>query len=349
MVATDNRLDFVRGRNLVDGFHTHRRYYGKLLNTLPKCELHVHLEGSVEPETLVQLDPGLPLSEARKLYEFDGFQGFLEAFKAVSLRLHSSQAYAMAARQLFRSLARQHVCYAEVTLSVGVVLWKGQSFDAIFAALEEERAQSRFPVRWIFDAVRHFGLDHAWQVARLAARNRQHGVVGFGLGGDERRGPIAEFAPVSEFIRGEGLAFVPHSGETGGAAEVWHALQLGARRIGHGIAAAQDRVLLRELADRSVPLEISLSSNVRTGVVPSLAEHPMPEILQAGVPVVLNTDDPGLFQTTLVGEYELARDVFRLSERHIRELAENSFRYALDEAAAICGRQQSGGQGVTPS
>ncbi len=166
-------------------------------------------------------------------------------------------------------------------------------------------------------------------VAEAAVRWSDRGVVGFGIGGDEARGPARLYRQVFERVRDAGLAALPHGGETTGPESVWEALECGARRIGHGIRAVDDAALLEELRRRDVALEICITSNVRTRAVQALEEHPVRRLFDAGVPLVLNTDDPALFETTLLREYELARDVFGFTDEELRELARNSFRYAL--------------------
>ncbi len=291
---------------------------------LPKAELHLHLEGSIEPETLRELDPDAELDTC---FQFDGFLEFLQCFKRVNERLRSPEAYALAARRLFERLAEQNVRYAEVTLSAGVVLWKKQEFAPIYEAVRREAAQAQVEIWWLLDAIRHFGVEHAMRVAELAAERTGDGVIGFGVGGDEARGPERWFSGVFEFARHQGLRVTAHAGEVTGPESVWGALEIGAERIGHGIRAVQDPALLRELRDRDIPLEICISSNVATGVVPSLKDHPIRRIYDSGVPIVLNTDDPGLFRTTLCREYEIAAREFGFTEAELGGLADNSFKY----------------------
>ena len=161
-------------------------------------------------------------------------------------------------------------------------------------------------VRWILDAVRQFGVEQALQVAELAAERVSHGVVAFGIGGSEERGPAEWFGEVFAFARTAGLRLVAHAGETTGPESVWAALEMGAERIGHGIAAARDPDLMRCLRERDIPLEICITSNLVTGVVKRLEDHPVRRLYDAGVPIVLNTDDPAMFACTLAGEYRLA-------------------------------------------
>ena len=300
-----------------------------LYHELPKAELHLHLEGSVTPDTMRELAPEASTEEIRERFHFSSFAGFLECFKWVVERLRSADDYALVARRLLEALARQNVSYAEITLSAGVVLWKQQDFIPIYDAVQQEAQRSPVDVQWNLDAVRHFGPGHAMQVAELAARWVGQGVVSFGIGGDEQRGPAGWFGEVYGFARDHGLRLTAHAGETGGPESVWDALRLGAERIGHGIRAVEDAALLRHLSAQDIPLEICISSNVATGAVRSLSAHPVRRLFDAGVPIVLNTDDPGLFGTTLEREYEIAAVEFGFSESELRQIAENGFRYAF--------------------
>ncbi len=299
------------------------------LRSLPKAELHVHLEGSITARTLREIDPGLTEEEARALMRFDGFAEFLRAFKQVHGRLRRPEHFGLAMRRLLEHLVEQGVRYAEVNVSAGVILWRGLPLDECFLAIAEEAERGPLPVRFVFDAVRQFGLEHVEATAEAAVRWKGRGVAAFGIGGDEARGPARLYRGVFEQVRRHGLAAVPHGGEMAGPESVWEALECGARRIGHGIRSIEDPLLMEELRKRDVALEVSITSNVRTGAVGSLREHPVRRLFDAGVPVVLNTDDPALFETTLVREYEIARDVFGFDGDELERLARNSFRYAL--------------------
>lgn len=298
---------------------------------LPKAELHVHLEGSVEPETLHELDPSVPVEEYRALYRYADFDAFLKAFGAVGKRLRGPEDYALITRRLLARLAAQNVRYAEIILAAGVVIWKEQDLGAIFDAVQEAAKESPVEVRWIFDAVRQFGVEHVMCVAELAAERVGRGVVAFGIGGSEERGPAEWFGEAFRFAKSAGLRLVAHAGESMGPESVWAALALGAERIGHGIAAVRDERLMRELIERDVPLEVCITSNVVTGVVKRIGDHPVRRLYDAGVPIVLNTDDPAMFGCSLVGEYRTAQNVFGFSDEELQGLAKNGFRYAFGD------------------
>ncbi len=300
---------------------------------LPKAELHLHLEGSMEPETLVELDPTISIEEAQRMYRYPNFAGFLASYVWAVRKLTEPEHYALILRRLLARLQQQNVLYVEITLSAGVILWRKQNLAEVYQALRQEAAKSPLQVYWVFDSVRQFGVELAQTVAEHAVERANHGVVAFGIGGDEEKGPAKWFTDVFAFTRKNGLRSVPHAGETVGPQSVWDALDLGADRIGHGISAAQDEALMNHLRDAGIPLEICISSNICTGVVPSLREHPIRRLYDAGVPIILNSDDPPMFQTTLNGEYEIAAREFGFSDSELRGLAANSFRYAFRYAA----------------
>jgi aminodeoxyfutalosine deaminase len=320
-----------------DGFHFnvgHEVYYGKLAgeDMRAKAELHLHLEGSVERETLREIDPALDESEIEAAFAYADFLGFLKAYVWVCRQMTEPGHYAIAARRLLERLAAQNVKYAEITLSAGVVHWKGQEFPPIYEAVQREAARSAVRVRWIVDAVRQWPVEEAMRVARLAVERAGDGVAAFGIGGDEARGPAALFADVFQYARDGGLHTVAHAGETTGPESVWAALKIGAERIGHGIRAIDDPALVEHLAAKRIPLEICITSNLRTRAVASLAEHPVRRLYEAGVPIVLNTDDPALFETTIEREFAIARKWFGFSDEELGRVAQDGFQFAFDAA-----------------
>lgn len=292
----------------------------------PLCELHLHLEGSVDPATLLRLDPDLTTLQAEQPYHFSNFAGFIECFKFIALRLRTPEDYTLITRRLIAALAEQGVGYAEVTLSAGVLLWKDREIAPYYDAVREASRGGPVEIRWNLDAVRQFGPEPAWRMAEFAAQRVADGVVSIGIGGDELRGPAEWFRGVYRFARSRGLRLTAHAGETDGPSSIWAALEIGAERIGHGIRAVDDPVLLRHLRDHRIPLEVCLTSNAGTGAVGSMESHPLRRLYDAGVPLTLSTDDPGVFRCTLRGEFELARRL-GLGDRDLRTIAENSAIY----------------------
>ncbi|HUC29237.1 MAG TPA: adenosine deaminase [Candidatus Acidoferrum sp.] len=303
------------------------------IRQLPKAELHLHLEGAVDAATLVELRKRhaetATLAETEALYRYTDFQSFLMAFKEVSAHLRGPEDYELITYRLMQALKQENTLHAEVYVAVGVCLYRKQDFAAIFEGLERGRARGArdfgVSLLWIFDATRHFGVEAAQQVFELAVRYKDRHVVGIGIGGDEQKAPPELFRSVYGYAEDNGLRLTAHAGETGPPESIWGALNLHAERVGHGFTASQDPDLIEELAYRQIPVEICLTSNVRTGVCSAIAEHPVKSYFDQGVMVTLNTDDPGLFGTSLAREYQLAQDTFGFTDEHLRELARNSF------------------------
>jgi aminodeoxyfutalosine deaminase len=303
------------------------------IRSLPKAELHLHLEGSVTPATLVELrsshGKASTLADAEALYQYKDFLGFLTAFKTLTEDLQTPEDYELITYRLMEQLKAENVLHAEVYVSVGVCLWRKQNFDAIFEGLERgrERGERDFGVSllWIFDAVRQFGPGAAQEVFELAAKFRDRNVVAVGIGGDEQKAPPELFRDAYTYAAQQGLRLTAHAGESAGPESIWGALNLGAERIGHGLTAYQDTELIEELATRQIPVEICLTSNLRTGCCGKISEHPVRRYFDQGLMLTLNTDDPAMFGTSLTREYELAQTEFGFTDEHLRELARNSF------------------------
>ena len=324
----------------------------KRITSLPKAELHLHLEGSIQPATVCALTSrhGIAVTEqeVRRRYAYENFLEFLEAFKWVTSFLREPQDYALITRDLAEQLVAQGVVYAEVTLSVGIMLLRKQSPEANFAAVltaVEGFERRGLRINWVFDAVRQFGADAAMRVVEAAQRCGSRAIVAFGVGGDELSVPTAEFRPVYDKAAEIGLRRLMHAGEVGGPAKIREAIELlGAERIGHGISAIRDPDLMDLLAHRQIPLEICPQSNIRTGALARLLgrdnreieDHPLPRLFRHGIPVVISTDDPAMFHTTLLEEYDNARRM-GLSEDELVRLAAMSFEHAFvkkeDQAA----------------
>jgi adenosine deaminase/aminodeoxyfutalosine deaminase len=312
----------------------HTQNANTVVRTLPKAELHLHLEGSIAPATLLELRQrhnmeGASLDEADQLYNFANFAGFLVAFKDVTAHLQTPDDYELITYRLMERLKAQNVLHAEVTVSVGVCLWRKQDFPAIFEGLERgrQRGEKDFGISllWVFDAIRQFGAEKAQPVLDLAIRFRDRNVTAFGIGGDELKGPPELFLEVFARAADHGLHLTAHAGESAGPESIWGALNLKAERIGHGLTAGQDPELMEELAERQIPIEVCVTSNLRTGCCAELPQHPVRRYFDEGLMLTLNSDDPAMFRTSLVEEYRLVQEHFGFSDDHLRELARNSF------------------------
>jgi aminodeoxyfutalosine deaminase len=314
------------------------------IDALPKAELHLHLEGSIRPPVVVALAArhGVAITEdeVRRRYGYADFTAFIEAFKWVTSLLRDPADFALLAADVAEQLLAQNVAYAEVTLSVGVMMLRQQNpqanFEAILAATEPYERQG-LRMNWIFDAVRQFGADLAYQVVDWAKQCNSPRVVAFGIGGDELSVPTKDFQIVYKHASYCGLRKLIHAGEIGGPQLIRDAIELlGVERVGHGIGAIHDPALMDLLAARRIVLEVCPVSNLRTGALarqlrrhaPSLREHPLPQLLRHGIPVALSTDDPSMFHTSLREEYRHAQEM-GLSEKELADLVGNSFTYSF--------------------
>ena len=311
------------------------------IRRLPKAELHLHLEGTILPATLVELSARhdaqpLTLAEAEALYRFTDFTGFLDAFRAVCKQLIGPEDYELAAWRMIEHLAAQGIVHAEAFIAVGVIyLWRKDdpgAFEPIFAGLERARERGErelgISLYWIFDAVRHFTVEEAERVFRKAAelKTAHPSIIGIGLGGDERRCGSAAFHTLYQEAARAGLRLTNHAGETTGPEAIREALAIGSERIGHALSAGHDFYLLQDLKEREIPLELNLTSNVRTGVCPSYAAHPLRRYFDQGLLVTLNSDDPAFFGSDLANEYLLAHTEQGFTRAELRQLAANSIR-----------------------
>ncbi len=313
---------------------------------LPKAELHVHHVGSASMRTVAELaerhegstnvptDPQL----LDDFFTFTDFAHFIEVYLSVVDLLRTPEDLWTLTYDVARDLAEQNVRYVELTCTPFTSIEVGISAEAYCEALEDarRRAESDFglAMRWCFDIPGESGVPSADITLDTALRLQPAGLVSFGLGGPEIGVPREQFAPHFQQAIAAGLHSVPHAGESTGPETIWDSINhLGAERIGHGIAAAQDPALMAHLAEHGIALEVCPTSNVRTRSVPSLAEHPLPTLVAAGVPVTINSDDPPMFSTTLNQEYEVAAELLGLDDQGIAELARASVRSSFADDA----------------
>ena len=286
--------------------------------TYPKIELHVHLEGTVRPATLFQIAsrngvalPADSVDDLARLYEFRDFRHFLEVWVMTTGALRTERDFRQVVLDYAAEAAAHGAVYLEGIFSPAEPAGRGVPWEEVFAGYCDGAAEAREKhgvlVKLTPDITRGYPPEAAELTVTHAVAHADRGVVGIGLGGAEREYPPELYAAVFAQARAGGLGSVPHAGEAEGAASVRSALDvLGADRIRHGIRAFEDPGLVSELAQRGVVLDVCPTSNVRTGVVSSLAVHPLPELLKAGVECTINTDDPAMFGTDLGAEMRVA-------------------------------------------
>ncbi|MEV6652807.1 adenosine deaminase [Streptomyces sp. NPDC051219] len=303
---------------------------------LPKAELHVHHVGSASPRIVSELSARHPDSKVptdpealADYFTFTDFAHFIEVYLSVVDLIRDPEDVRLLTFEVGRDMARQNIRYAELTITPYSSTRRGideQTFmDAIEDARKAAEAELGVVLRWCFDIPGEAGLEAAEETARLAVDLRPDGLVSFGLGGPEIGVPRPQFKPYFDRAIAAGLHSVPHAGETTGPQTIWDALvDLRAERIGHGTSATQDPKLLAHLAEQRIALEVCPTSNLATRAVTDLNAHPVKEMVEAGVLVTINSDDPPMFGTDLNNEYAVAARLLGLDERGLAQLAKNA-------------------------
>ncbi len=333
------------------------------LVNLPKAEIHVHLEGTIQPETVLDLArrhgrldalPADNVAGLRQWFTFTGFPHFVEIYLTISDLLREPDDFALIVRACGADMARQGIRYRELTFTPFThtdLQEKGLSFDDLMAGLEFGRHQAKeefgVEMRWVFDVPRNASFSKRYLSGRsadysplpaertleYALAGRDRGVVGFGLGGFEVGAPPEPFAHAFAEAKQAGLLSVPHAGETMGPSSVRGAvIDLHADRLGHGVRAIEDPELLAIIKERGIPLEINPTSNICLHVYRRMAEHPFAHLDRMGQFVTVNSDDPPLFNTTLVQEYAVLAYEFGYDREALARIARNAFVAAGVEA-----------------
>ena len=316
------------------------------LQAVPKAELHVHLEGAIQPSTILALAKRNKITfsaeEEQALQQavsYRDFNHFVDIFLLGIRCLKTSEDYEQIVYEFGTEMARQNIRYAEVNITPSTHHLLGIQFDTYFSGMQRgrERVQADFSVQlnWIFSIVRKWNDARRTQpmadyVTSVAIEGKNDGVVALGLGGSEEGVPPELFAPWFEKARAAGLHSVPHAGEMAGPASIWGALlALGAERIAHGVRAIEDTSLVDHLIQHHVPLDVTPTSNIRLSVYPSYAAHPLSQLHAKGVVVTISTDDPSLFYTTMNQEVTLLSTEFGLNIEDIDKLLLNSVTYSF--------------------
>ncbi|MCS6804301.1 MAG: adenosine deaminase [Acidobacteriota bacterium] len=312
------------------------------IRAMPKVELHVHLEGSIQPATLLTLAqrhgvqlPAQTVEGLRQWYTFSDFDNFVRAYLTICSCIRTPDDIELIAREFLAGQAAQNIRYSEVTYTAYLHYhFKKIPFRDQLAALNRARAwaAAEHGVRagFIIDIPRMIAPTEGVLVADWAISGMGDGVVALGLGGPEVGHPPERFQKAFDRARRAGLASVPHAGETVGPESIWGALRaLHADRIQHGVRCLEDTALVAELRERQIPLDVCVTSNVCLHVVPTLADHPLPRLLAEGLFVTLNSDDPPLFNTTLTDEYLAIARTFQMGADQLEQLVLNGVRASL--------------------
>lgn len=324
------------------------------IQAMPKAEIHIHLEGAIQPETVLRLAkkngmvdrlPSDQLDALRDWFTFTDFPHFVQVYLTISDLIRSADDFALIVYECGADMAAQNIRYREVTVTPFThtdVQEKRLPIEEILAGLENGRLRARdefgVEIRWVFDCPRNTSFrlgqgtyvpEPATKTLQYALQGRELGVVGFGLGGYEVGAPPEPFAHAFAAAKEAGLLSVPHAGETMGAGSVWGAVNaLQADRIGHGVRAIEDPNLLALLRDRQIPLEINPTSNEKLSVYPDISQHPFRQLDELGLFVTVNSDDPPLFNTNLCQEYELLMRQFGYAQKDLVRIARNAYEVA---------------------
>ncbi|MES4907569.1 MULTISPECIES: adenosine deaminase [unclassified Streptomyces] len=312
---------------------------------LPKAELHVHHVGSASPRIVAELAARHPDSKVptdpealADYFVFRDFAHFIEVYLSVVDLVRDAEDVRLLTYEIARDMARQNIRYAELTVTPYSSTRRGIPDVAFVEAIEDARkaaeAELGTVLRWCFDIPGEAGLESAEETARIACDLGPAGLVSFGLGGPEIGVARPQFKPYFDRAIAAGLHSVPHAGETTGPETIWDALnELRAERIGHGTSATRDPKLLAHLAEHRIPLEVCPTSNIATRAVATLDEHPLREMVEAGVLVTINSDDPPMFGTDLNTEYAVAARLLDLDAAGVAALAKNAVEASFMDAA----------------
>lgn len=313
------------------------------IRAMPKVELHVHLQGATQPETWLELArrnnvnlPARTLDEMRDWFRFTDFRHFIDTYIQVNQALVTPDDLELMAREFLKNQASQNIVYSEVTYTPSIRTITGEvpPFEQQLAALNRARAwaEDQFGVSMgvVIDIPREITPEQAEHYADWAISGYGRGVVAFGIGGYEPGNPPEKYAAQFARVYAAGVPCVPHAGETAGPDSMWSAIWVcNAVRIGHGVRCLEDPALVDYLRDKQIPLEVSPTSNVCLKVFPTLADHALPRLLDEGLYVTINSDDPPMFNTTLTDEYLRIAETFGFDVDVIEKLMLNAVRAAL--------------------
>ena len=314
----------------------------QFIRQMPKVELHVHLEGSVQPKTLLELAarhhislPAETVEGIHQWYTFRDFDHFVEIYMTISSCLRTADDIELIAREFLLGQAEQNIVYSEVTFTpynqlVNCGLGFHEQLDAVNRAREWGQKELGIRMGMIIDIPREHLSEAGEQVAAWVIDRYGDGVIALGLAGPERGNPPTKFREAFHRVREKGIPRILHAGETDGPPSIWSAIEVAEPvRIGHGVRAIEDPKLMDYLKKTQLPLEVCPTSNICLGVFPSLAEHCLPQLLDVGLRVSINSDDPPMFNTSLTDEYLACIRTYGWNKATVRELAEGAIDMSL--------------------
>jgi adenosine deaminase len=307
------------------------------IQRMPKVELHVHLEGSVRPETLLKLakrhNISLPADDVeglRRWYTFRDFSHFVEVYMAISSCLRTAEDIELIAREFLAGQAEQNIVYSEVTFTpynqyFNCGLGFREQMDAVDSARAWGKRHLGVQMGMIIDIPREHPAEAGDRVADWIIERYGEGVIAMGLGGPEKGNPPSKFRRAFGKVRAAGIPCILHAGETDGPESIWSAIEVAdTKRVGHGVRAVEDKNLMEHLRKTQLVLEVCPTSNVCLRVYPSLTVHPLPKLFEYGLKITINSDDPPMFNTTLTGEYEVCSQAYGWGKEVVRSLVLNA-------------------------
>lgn len=327
----------------------------RFLRTIPKAEIHLHAEGTIDRDTVRQLLARKPDHQKNpvdvdKLFSYNNLKDFITSFLYVQSLLERPADLPLIFEDVAEYLKANHIVYCELFFSPSMFLKKGFAFEEMIELVQKSistiEARDGLRIKLIIDLSRTFGLENAKSNLEATLQFKTPMMIGVGLGGDEEKGPAREFGEVFQTAKKKGLHVVAHAGEVVGPESIWDALKtLQVERIGHGLSAIQDPELVKYLVEKQIPIEICMTSNIITQkYVTKAEEHPVRPLFDQGVLVVVNTDDPTFFNCTIIDEFWLLHTKLKFTMAEIKQVVINGFKASFlseEEKASYIGQVEA--------